>query len=107
MVSREPYLNAVFVDGYKRKQAFIAAQCPLNNTVKDFWVVLNKLNVSTIVYLTSHNEQKEFSYFKFFPSDGELDLDDVKVKLVSEEKLDYSIKRNLVVSAEVLLWFKF
>ncbi|XP_065670332.1 receptor-type tyrosine-protein phosphatase alpha-like [Hydra vulgaris] len=100
LVSSEPYLNAVFVDGYKRKKAFIATQCPLQTTITEFWDVLKKLNVSTIVYLTSHNEQKEKSYYKFYPSDCDLKLNGITVKLTAEEKLESIIKRNLSVSTE-------
>ncbi|XP_047146101.1 uncharacterized protein LOC100213457 isoform X2 [Hydra vulgaris] len=100
LVSSEPYLNAVFVDGYKRKKAFIATQCPLETTVTDFWDVLKKLNVSTIVYLTSHCEQKEKSYYKFYPSDCALKLNGITVKLTAEEKLESIIKRSLSVSTE-------
>ncbi|XP_047146331.1 uncharacterized protein LOC100210335 [Hydra vulgaris] len=100
LVSSEPYLNAVFVDGYKRKKAFIATQCPLETTVTEFWDVLKKLNVSTIVYLTSHNEQKEKSYYKFYPSDCDLKLNGITVKLTAEEKLESIIKRSLSVTTE-------
>ncbi|XP_065670304.1 receptor-type tyrosine-protein phosphatase F-like isoform X2 [Hydra vulgaris] len=100
LVSSEPYLNAVFVDGYKRKKAFIATQCPLQTTVTEFWDVLKKLNVSTIVYLTSHCEQKGKSYYKFYPSDCDLKLNGITVKLTAEEKLESIIKRNLSVSTE-------
>ncbi|XP_065670329.1 receptor-type tyrosine-protein phosphatase S-like isoform X2 [Hydra vulgaris] len=100
LVSSEPYLNAVFVDGYKRKTAFIATQCPLQTTVTEFWDVLQKLNVSTIVYLTSHNEQKEKSYYRFYPSDCDLKLNGITVKLTAEEKLESIMKRNLSVSTE-------
>ncbi|XP_065670320.1 receptor-type tyrosine-protein phosphatase epsilon-like isoform X2 [Hydra vulgaris] len=100
LISSEPYLNAVFVDGYKKKKAFIATQCPLQTTVTEFWDVLKKLNVSTIVYLTSHCEQKEKSYYKFYPSDCDLKLNGITVKLTAEEKLESITKRNLSVSTE-------
>ncbi|XP_047146166.1 uncharacterized protein LOC105847048 [Hydra vulgaris] len=100
LVSNELYLNAVFVDGYKRKKAFIATQRPSQSTVAEFWYVLKKHNVSTIVYLTSRNEKKEPSYYKFYPSDCDLKLDGVTVQLLSEEKLESVIKRNLSVSVE-------
>ncbi|XP_047146107.1 receptor-type tyrosine-protein phosphatase epsilon isoform X1 [Hydra vulgaris] len=100
LVSNELYLNAVFVDGYKRKKAFIATQRPSQSTVAEFWYVLKKHNVSTIIYLTSRNEKKEPSYYKFYPSDCDLKLDGVTVQLLSEEKLESVIKRNLSVSLE-------
>ncbi|XP_065670308.1 receptor-type tyrosine-protein phosphatase epsilon isoform X2 [Hydra vulgaris] len=100
LVSNELYLNAVFVDSYKKKKAFIATQCPSQSTVTEFWYVLKKHNVSTIVYLTSRNEKKEPSYYKFYPSGCDLKLDGVSVKLLAEEKLECAVKRNLSVSVE-------
>nr|XP_047146026.1 uncharacterized protein LOC105843980 isoform X1 [Hydra vulgaris] len=100
LVASESYPNTVFVDSYKRKKAFIATQCPLQSTVTEFWYVLKKHNVSTIVYLTCRNEKKEPSYFKFYPSACDLKLNGVTVKLLAEEKLEFVIKRNLSVSVE-------
>ncbi|XP_065670325.1 receptor-type tyrosine-protein phosphatase S-like isoform X2 [Hydra vulgaris] len=100
LVSNDLYLNAVFVDSYKNKKAFIATQRPSQSTVTEFWYVLKKHNVSTIVYLTSRNEKKEPSYYKFYPSDCDLKLDGVTVKLLAEEKLESVVKRNLSVSVE-------
>ncbi|XP_047145976.1 receptor-type tyrosine-protein phosphatase S isoform X2 [Hydra vulgaris] len=100
LVASELYPNAVFVDSYKRKKAFIATQCPLQSTVTEFWYILKKLNVSTIVYLTSRHEKKKKSHYKFYPSDSDLKLNGVTVKLLAEEKLEFVIKRNLSVSVE-------
>ncbi|XP_065670334.1 uncharacterized protein LOC136088971 isoform X2 [Hydra vulgaris] len=100
LVAGEPYPYAVFVDSFKRKKAFIATQCPLQSTVTEFWYILKKHNISTILYLTSRNEKNEESYYKFYPSDSDLKLNGVTVKLLAEEKLEFVIKRNLSVSVE-------
>ncbi|KAF6780423.1 hypothetical protein AHF37_00137 [Paragonimus kellicotti] len=45
------YINASFVDGYRRKRAYIATQTPLPNTVDDFWRLIWEQNSPIIVLL--------------------------------------------------------
>ncbi|KAF5405732.1 hypothetical protein PHET_00746 [Paragonimus heterotremus] len=45
------YINASFVDGYRRKRAYIATQTPLPNTIDDFWRLIWEQNSPIIVLL--------------------------------------------------------
>ncbi|XP_038049619.1 receptor-type tyrosine-protein phosphatase delta-like [Patiria miniata] len=45
------YINASFIDAYKRKDGFLAAQSPLPNTVVDFWRMVYDYNARVIVML--------------------------------------------------------
>ncbi|XP_067947048.1 receptor-type tyrosine-protein phosphatase kappa-like [Watersipora subatra] len=45
------YINAVFVDGYRDKKAWIATQLPLANTLADFWQLMIEKDTSIIVQL--------------------------------------------------------
>ncbi|KAF7247999.1 hypothetical protein EG68_09491 [Paragonimus skrjabini miyazakii] len=45
------YINASFVDGYRRKHAYIATQTPLPNTIDDFWRLIWEQNSPIIVLL--------------------------------------------------------
>ncbi|XP_065346473.1 receptor-type tyrosine-protein phosphatase T-like [Cloeon dipterum] len=50
------FINAVFVDGYKRAKQFIVTQVPMKNTVWDFWRMIDQFNVKQIIFLNeSHN----------------------------------------------------
>ena len=50
------YINANFIDGYITKQAFIATQAPLPNTIPDFWRMIWEQACHTIVMLSNEQE---------------------------------------------------
>ncbi|OWF35537.1 receptor-type tyrosine-protein phosphatase S-like isoform X1 [Mizuhopecten yessoensis] len=56
------YVNASFLNGYRRKDAYIATQMPMPNTVVDFWRMIYDHNSYCIVMLNEvdpHDEMME------------------------------------------------
>ncbi|PNF16235.1 hypothetical protein B7P43_G14917 [Cryptotermes secundus] len=51
------YINAVYVDGFRLKDQFVATQFPLTSTVGDFWRLIAEKNVSLIVVLNEVETQ--------------------------------------------------
>ncbi|XP_060027040.1 receptor-type tyrosine-protein phosphatase epsilon isoform X3 [Erinaceus europaeus] len=64
------YINASYIDGYKEKNKFIAAQGPKQETVNDFWRMVWEQKAATIVMLTNLKERKEEKCFQYWPDQG-------------------------------------
>jgi len=45
------FINAVYVDGFRRKKQFIATQVPMANTAKHFWRMIAQHNVEQVIVL--------------------------------------------------------
>eukprot|EP00731_Ephydatia_muelleri_P019109 Em0011g1149a len=57
------YINANFVDGYRSRNAYIAAQAPLQDTVKDFWRMVWEFRCMNIVVLCPLDEPGVCQYW--------------------------------------------
>ena len=51
------YINANFMDGYRKQHAYVATQGPLPDTVGDFWRMVWEQNTATIVMMTRLEER--------------------------------------------------
>uniref|UniRef100_A0A2K5LIK5 Protein tyrosine phosphatase non-receptor type 9 n=1 Tax=Cercocebus atys TaxID=9531 RepID=A0A2K5LIK5_CERAT len=58
------YINASFMDGYKQKNAYIGTQGPLENTYRDFWLMVWEQKV--LVICGQYWPLFFFSFFFFF-----------------------------------------
>uniref|UniRef100_A0A671QF98 Receptor-type tyrosine-protein phosphatase eta-like n=1 Tax=Sinocyclocheilus anshuiensis TaxID=1608454 RepID=A0A671QF98_9TELE len=90
----DDYINASYVPGYKSREEFIAAQCPLPTTVDEFWRMIWEKNVYTIVMLNKCNKQGlVMKCEKYWPS-GTNNYHNISVTTTSETELESWIIRD-------------
>ncbi|XP_071811265.1 receptor-type tyrosine-protein phosphatase kappa-like [Apostichopus japonicus] len=53
------YINASFLNGYKKRDFFIATQMPLKNTILDFWRLVWDYECSVIIMLNELDDKDE------------------------------------------------
>uniref|UniRef100_A0A8C5A0X3 protein-tyrosine-phosphatase n=1 Tax=Gadus morhua TaxID=8049 RepID=A0A8C5A0X3_GADMO len=91
------YINASYIDGFKEKNKFIAAQGPKFETVADFWRMVWEQKVSTIVMLTNLKERKEDKCYQYWPDQGCWMYGNIRVAMEDFTVLvDYTIRKFCV-----------
>ncbi|XP_035957843.2 receptor-type tyrosine-protein phosphatase epsilon isoform X5 [Halichoerus grypus] len=93
------YINASYIDGYKEKNKFIAAQGPKQETVNDFWRMIWEQKSATIVMLTNLKERKEEKCSQYWPDQGCWTYGNIRVCVEDCVVLvDYTIRKFCIQS---------
>ncbi|XP_057704017.1 receptor-type tyrosine-protein phosphatase epsilon-like isoform X2 [Corythoichthys intestinalis] len=88
------YINASYIDGFKQKKKFIAAQGPKLETVADFWRMIWEQKTATIVMLTNLKERKEDKCFQYWPEKGCWMYGNMRVAMEDVTVLvDYTVRK--------------
>ncbi|XP_076856125.1 receptor-type tyrosine-protein phosphatase epsilon isoform X3 [Brachyhypopomus gauderio] len=96
-IPHSDYINASYIDGYKDKNKFIAAQGPKQETVSDFWRMIWEQKSATIVMLTNLKERKEDKCYQYWPNQGCWTYGNVRVAVEDVTVLvDYTIRKFCV-----------
>ncbi|XP_067833131.1 receptor-type tyrosine-protein phosphatase kappa-like, partial [Heptranchias perlo] len=61
------FINASYIDGYRKPNYYIATQGPLVETIADFWQMIWQENSSIIVMLTNLTEQDKSKCEQYWP----------------------------------------
>jgi len=87
-IRQSDYINASIVDGFQQKNAFIAAQAPLENTVNDFWRMVLEKNVHIIVMLTKLEEKGTDKCYLYWPQASTVSYGNVLVGFIDSKQED-------------------
>ncbi|XP_077114504.1 receptor-type tyrosine-protein phosphatase epsilon isoform X1 [Ranitomeya variabilis] len=88
------YINASYIDGYREKNKFIAAQGPKPETMNDFWRMIWEQKSATIVMLTNLKERKEDKCHQYWPDQGCWIYGSIRVSVEDVIVLvDYTIRK--------------
>lgn len=94
------YINASFIDGYTKRNSYIATQGPLEDTIADFWRAIWENEVDVIVMLTDLIENGRAKSDQYWPDkdEGSTVMGDFQITLTAEEPQVYGYVRELSVS---------
>uniref|UniRef100_A0A673G281 protein-tyrosine-phosphatase n=1 Tax=Sinocyclocheilus rhinocerous TaxID=307959 RepID=A0A673G281_9TELE len=64
------YINANFIDGYRRQGAYVATQGPMPDTFSDFWRMVWEQHTANIIMITKLEEKSRNKCDQYWPSRG-------------------------------------
>lgn len=62
------YINAAYIDSYNMRNAYIATQAPMKETIEDFWDMISQQNVRTIVMLSHILDDDRLNPSDYWPT---------------------------------------
>uniref|UniRef100_A0AAR2JPP9 Receptor-type tyrosine-protein phosphatase F n=1 Tax=Pygocentrus nattereri TaxID=42514 RepID=A0AAR2JPP9_PYGNA len=87
------YINANYIDGYRKQNAYIATQGPLPETLSDFWRMVWEQRTSTIVMMTRLEEKSRVKCDQYWPVRGTETYGMIQVTMLDTVELaTYSVR---------------
>ncbi|XP_028282521.1 receptor-type tyrosine-protein phosphatase S isoform X1 [Parambassis ranga] len=81
------YINANYVDGYRKQNAYIATQGPLAETFGDFWRMVWEQRAASVVMMTRLEEKSRIKCDQYWPSRGTETYGMIQVTLLDTMEL--------------------
>ncbi|XP_018590271.2 receptor-type tyrosine-protein phosphatase F isoform X6 [Scleropages formosus] len=87
------YINANYIDGYRKQNAYIATQGPLPETLSDFWRMVWEQRTCTIVMMTRLEEKSRVKCDQYWPIRGTETYGMIQVTMLDTVELaTYSVR---------------
>uniref|UniRef100_A0A8C7KJ47 Receptor-type tyrosine-protein phosphatase F n=1 Tax=Oncorhynchus kisutch TaxID=8019 RepID=A0A8C7KJ47_ONCKI len=87
------YINANYIDGYRKQNAYIATQGPLPETLSDFWRMVWEQRAHTIVMMTRLEEKSRVKCDQYWPVRGTETYGMIQVSMLDTVELaTYSVR---------------
>ncbi|GLD66396.1 receptor-type tyrosine-protein phosphatase delta-like protein, partial [Lates japonicus] len=87
------YINANYIDGYRRQNAYIATQGSLPETFGDFWRMVWEQHTANIIMMTKLEEKSRVKCDQYWPTRGTETYGLIQVTLLDTVELaTYSVR---------------
>uniref|UniRef100_A0A8B9LVN2 protein-tyrosine-phosphatase n=1 Tax=Astyanax mexicanus TaxID=7994 RepID=A0A8B9LVN2_ASTMX len=102
------YINANYIDGYRKQNAYIATQGPLPETFGDFWRMVWEQRAASVVMMTKLEEKSRIKCDQYWPSRGTDTYGLVQVTLLDTMELatfcvrTFSLHKLYYIIAQIL-----
>eukprot|EP00062_Callorhinchus_milii_P015720 gi/632966247/ref/XP_007899311.1/ PREDICTED: receptor-type tyrosine-protein phosphatase S isoform X6 [Callorhinchus milii] len=93
-ITGSDYINANYIDGYRKQNAYIATQGPLPETFGDFWRMVWEQRSATVVMMTKLEEKSRVKCDQYWPSRGTETYGMIQVTLLDTIELATFCVRN-------------
>ncbi|XP_041752561.1 receptor-type tyrosine-protein phosphatase S isoform X3 [Coregonus clupeaformis] len=81
------YINANYIDGYRKQNAYIATQGPLAETFGDFWRMVWEQRAASVVMMTRLEEKSRVKCDQYWPTRGSETYGMIQVTLLDTMEL--------------------